>query len=232
MLKIDAVTKQFSQKQIGPISLHINSNKVVALIGPSGSGKTTLIKMITNNVKPSSGTISFDNKPDFTKQVTYISQGGSLFQHLTIKDNLLLTTTKSDLEIIAGLEQVNLDQDYLLKYPFELSGGECQRIDLVRALLSESKLIILDETFSALDSRNKEEIFAKLVELKVKYELTIIIITHDLLDAMYISDQIVYLNDGKLIFSGDSQSFISLDSEILHPIITKRQLAIIKQGVK
>ncbi len=229
MLEINEAVKRFNQKGIGPISLKINSNKIVALIGPSGSGKTTLLKMITNIIKPTSGSINFKYK---RKYITYITQGGSLFEHLTIKENLLLTAVKTDAEIITGLNHVNLDESYLLKYPFELSGGECQRIDLVRALLSESKLIILDETFSALDSRNKEEIFAKLVELKTEYKLTIIIITHDLLDALYISDQIIYLNNGKLIYSGDSQGFLDLTSETLKPIITKRQLEIIKQGVK
>lgn len=232
MLKINNLSKKYPNKLIGPFNFEIASGQSLVIIGHSGSGKTTLIKMIANIISPSSGTVRYHNNEITANEIMYISQGGTLFNHLNIKENLALTSLHSEQTIIKVLERLKLDESYLQKYPFELSGGERQRIDITRALLSDAKLLILDEVFSALDSQNKEAIAKLLEELKVEYNLTIILITHDIYDAIYIADQLMVIYEGEMTYLGSGKDMLKSDVLINSNLISQRQLRILKEGVQ
>ncbi len=197
MLKISNVQITYDDFVLGPISLKIKAGEFISLVGESGSGKSTLIKIISGLIKYEKGNIDYGTIQD--ENISYISQRGTTFNHLTIKENLNLKYSYSDQEIIKCLKSVNLSENYLNKYPFELSGGERQRIDLTRALLAKSELIILDESMSALDRQNKSSITELLVRFVEENQITVLYITHDLDQANDYSTRIIELNNGQVI---------------------------------
>ncbi len=207
MLEVESLTKYYDSKEIGPFNLSFNSDLLVAIIGKSGSGKSTLIKMITNIIKSDQGSVSYNNTFLKKEDYTYISQIGTLFSHLTIRENISLTNKVEDIKIVKIMERLNLSKEYLDKYPFELSGGERQRIDLVRALLSKSKFIVLDESMSALDSDNKKSISSLLKQFVITGEITILYITHDVAQAIEYSTRIINIADGDVTFNGDTSKY-------------------------
>lgn len=207
MIKIKNVVKYYPDFTLGPISLEFRNGEFVSVVGPSGSGKSTLIRILTNHNKIDSGEVSYVDCNEL--DIMYISQMGTTFNHLTVKDNLNLKVDYADEVIISALDQVGLASVYMDKYPFELSGGERQRIDLVRAILSNSKYIVLDESMSALDSYNKRAISSLLKEFTRNQDICIIYITHDVDQAIEFSSKIVELELGKVKFSGLTQEFMS-----------------------
>ncbi len=230
MIKINNLKKTYPQAQIGPFNLEFKKGSITSIVGKSGSGKSTLIKMIAKMISSSSGNIDYGN--NLTKDdITYINQSGTLFNHLTIKENLQLTYFNKEENIIEVFKSINLDPNYLEVYPFELSGGQKQRVDIARAILSESKLLVLDEIFSALDSKIKEEIAILIKSLRDEYDITVLMVTHDIYDAIFISDNILVIEDGKALFYDTSKKLIENAEKFLSSIFTKRQIKILKEGV-
>lgn len=222
MLEIKNLTKNYSSKKIGPFNININEDSTCAIIGRSGSGKTTLVNMLTNSINNYEGTVKFNGEIISKKDFTYINQIGTLFNHLTVIENLRLTSLASVEEILLVLEQLNLDKSYINKYPFELSGGEKQRIDLTRAIIQKNKIIILDEALSALDLRTKDEIYEILKELRSKYKLLIILITHDIEEALTLGDNIIVLEQGEIKYERSSTKI--LEVEDIDFLISKERL--------
>lgn len=190
---------------LGPINIQLKSNEFISVVGPSGSGKSTFIKTITRNNKLTSGTILYSNCS--SDDIMYISQSGTTFNHLYVRDNLTLKYNYAKEQMTDCLALVGLSLEYLNKYPFELSGGERQRVDLVRALLSESKYIILDESMSALDSKNKKSISRLLKDFVDTKGISIIYITHDVMQAMEYSTRIIEINNGQIVFDGNTDDY-------------------------
>lgn len=227
MLKIENVIIEYEEKKIGPLNIELLENQIVAIIGKSGAGKSSLVKAISNTVT-FKGTISLDMKQIIGSEFMYITQKGTLFQHLTIKENLELTSN------IDGIEQIfkdlNLPITYLEKYPFQLSGGECQRIDLTRAILAKTKLLILDEAFSALDSKTKDDIYEILKSIQKKHKMLILFITHDLQEAIFLAHNILLINDGHVHFQGDVQNLLLGNDEIVNELISPRKMKILRSA--
>lgn len=208
MIELKNAIHKYTSFSLGPISLEIKLGEFISVVGPSGSGKSTLIKVLTGNNKLTSGTIEYiDSQAD---DIMYIPQIGTTFNHLSIRDNLCLKYTYSDQQIKECLLKVGLDQEFIEKYPFELSGGERQRIDIVRAILSQSKYIVLDESMSALDGENKQAISSLLKSFVKMEQMTIIYITHDITQAIDYSTRIIALNHGKITFDGTSSEYINI----------------------
>ncbi len=205
MIKLNNAQLDYPRFKLGPINLQLNLGEFISVVGPSGSGKSTLIRVITGHNKLSSGSIEY--KECTSNDIMYISQKGTTFNHLNVRENLKLKYDYSEKEIIECLELVGLSADFIEKYPFELSGGERQRIDLVRALLSKSKFIVLDESMSALDSDNKKSISSLLKQFVITGEITIIYITHDVAQAIEYSTRIINIADGDVTFNGDTSKY-------------------------
>ena len=196
------------------ISLDLEEDKIACILGPSGCGKTTLLKLISGLENIQKGEIyikdklvSSPNKYVKTEErnIGFLFQDFALFPHLTVEANLKFAIkknydSKKDIEEIIELIKLPFS---LNKYPHELSGGEQQRVALARAIIAKPDLLLLDEPFSNLDLSLKEEIRDDTLHLLQKFNTSVIIVTHDPFEAMFISNKIyIFQEDGKIVQSG------------------------------
>ena len=214
MIEFKNVSKEFKeQKVLSDINLTINDKELVAIIGASGCGKTTTLKMINRLIKPTSGQILIDgkdidtfNKTELRRSIGYVIQQMVLFPHMTIKENieLIQKLEKKDKEEIEAntlrlMKLMDLNDEYLSKYPTNLSGGQQQRVGVARALANNPKIILMDEPFSALDPITRVNLQDELVELHKKMDTTIVFVTHDMDEAIKIADRICIMKDGNVV---------------------------------
>ena len=183
------------------INIHVNENEMVAIVGSSGVGKSTLFNLIAGVLKKQVGEITINGSNDYIGKVAYMLQKDLLFEHKTIIDNVILpliiakVNKKETLE--EGnkiLKQFNLDK-YANKYPQQLSGGMRQRVALIRTYMFKRKIFLLDEAFSALDAITKKELHKWYLDLKKEFNLTTLLITHDIEEAVFLSDRIYILGN-------------------------------------
>lgn len=190
------------------INLHIDNGKFVCLLGPSGCGKTTLLRLIAGLDKPTSGEIIADGevvkKPSGDRAVIF--QQYSLFPWLSVIDNVMFglnLNNKSKEENLKNaetyLERVGLSE-FKDAYPHELSGGMKQRVAIIRSLLNHAPILLMDEPFSALDMQNRHKLQKQLIGVWKRFENTIVFVTHDVDEAVYLADEIVIMdkNPGKI----------------------------------
>lgn len=223
MLKIKDITLSYDFFTLGPINIELEKGKLYSIIGKSGAGKSTLVKIISGAIKNYDGKLCYNDEQLTSDDLLYIPQQRMLFNHLTILENLELCNYKLDkLETIFA--SLGLCLSILTKYPFEISGGQAQRVDFARALFSEKKLILLDEVFGALDVNTKDEMYELVYKLSKDYPDTIILlITHDLEEAFALSDYIYLLDDGQISFEGTAKQFISTSSESVISLISEKR---------
>ena len=183
------------------INIHVNENEMVAIVGSSGVGKSTLFNLIAGVLKKQTGEITIDGSNDYIGKVAYMLQKDLLFEHKTIINNVILpliiakVNKKKALEEGAKiLKQFNLDK-YANKYPQQLSGGMRQRVALIRTYMFKRKIFLLDEAFSALDAITKKELHKWYLDLKKGFNLTTLLITHDIEEAVFLSDRIYILGN-------------------------------------
>lgn len=201
-LTLENISKSFGEKEIlRNISLSINSGEFVSLLGPSGSGKSTLFSLIGGLLQPDVGDI-FLNRKKITNKTGYISympQQPSLFPWRTVLENAILgqeLTRKRDEEKAKMLLEKAGLREFIHAYPHQLSGGMKQRVAFIRALLSPQSMLCLDEPFSALDAFTRLDMQKWLLETWESYEQSIFFITHDIEEALFLSDKIVVLSSG------------------------------------
>lgn len=205
MLKIQNVKKTFinSKKFIGlrETTFEVNKKEIVSIIGKSGCGKSTLLKLISGLEKTSNGIIELNGKiidrPD--EKIAMVFQEPRLMPWLNVYDNIkisLLNKKKDDQEqiIMAMLDNLNL-KEYFNMWPKELSGGMAQRVSIARALVKKPEVLLLDEPFSALDSFTKKKLHEFVKLLWKKFNLTIVLVTHDIEEAISLSDKIIILKN-------------------------------------
>ena len=217
-------------KAVKKFSLDLYKGCITSLIGESGSGKSTIAKVITGLQVYHNGTLNqfFDNNKrsidfdlDYRKNVQMIFQDPfsalnsihTVFHHLKRAFiNFGISNSNSIIKekAIKMLELVDLfpAESFLYKYPHEMSGGECQRVCIARALISKPKIIIADEPTSMLDVSIREEILKLFIRLKDRYDLSILFITHDIASAAMISDKMVVLKDGSIVDEGSPNSIL------------------------
>ena len=183
------------------INIHVNENEMVAIVGSSGVGKSTLFNLIAGVLKKQTGEISINGSDDYIGKVAYMLQKDLLFEHKTIIDNVILPLIIAKVNKKEALEegnkilkQFNLDK-YANKYPQQLSGGMRQRVALIRTYMFKRKIFLLDEAFSALDAITKKELHKWYLDLKKEFNLTTLLITHDIEEAVFLSDRIYILGN-------------------------------------
>ncbi|MGL4374130.1 MAG: ABC transporter ATP-binding protein, partial [Turicibacter sp.] len=215
MIRFSQVKKVFKTKEvIRDFNLTIEKGQIVALIGESGSGKTTLLKMINKLISTSGGDIYVDGLPISTWDTTqlrrslgYVIQQHGLFPHMTIKENIqvipkLMGCDLDDLETRTNnlLNKVGLNPlDYLNAFPTQLSGGQQQRVGIVRALITDPEIILMDEPFSALDPMTREDLQEELLSIQNEFNKTIVFVTHDMDEALKLADKICILRNGTVL---------------------------------
>ena len=181
------------------INIHVNENEMVAIVGSSGVGKSTLFNLIAGVLKKQSGEITIDGSDDYIGKVAYMLQKDLLFEHKTIINNVILPLIIAKIDKKVALEegrkilkQFNLEK-YADKYPKQLSGGMRQRVALIRTYMFKRNIFLLDEAFSALDAITKKELHKWYLNLKKEFNLTTLLITHDIEEAVFLSDRIYIL---------------------------------------
>ena len=183
------------------INIHVNKNEMVAIVGSSGVGKSTLFNLIAGVLKKQVGEITINGSDDYIGKVAYMLQKDLLFEHKTIINNVILPLIIAKVNKKKALEegnkilkQFNLDK-YANKYPQQLSGGMRQRVALIRTYMFKRKIFLLDEAFSALDAITKKELHKWYLDLKKEFNLTTLLITHDIEEAVFLSDRIYILGN-------------------------------------
>jgi osmoprotectant transport system ATP-binding protein len=217
LIELADVSKSYADAPaLQPTKLSIERGKTTVLIGPSGCGKSTLLRLIIRLVEPDTGTISFDGAPvtpdnieKLRRRIGYVIQEGGLFPHLTARANLLLMARhlgKSSSEMESRLSELcvltRFPQEALGRYPVELSGGQRQRVSLMRALMLSPELLLLDEPLGALDPLVRASLQKDLKEIFARLQQTALLVTHDLAEAAYLGNDIVLMNEGRIVQRG------------------------------
>ncbi|WP_461242879.1 ABC transporter ATP-binding protein [Secundilactobacillus muriivasis] len=225
MIELTTISKQYEdQYALKDLSLTINDGELFVLVGPSGSGKTTLLKTINRLVVPTTGTVKIDGEDvaqvdlqQLRRRIGYVLQTGALFPNMTVAqnasvqlDNLGWPTEKKQQRISELLEQVGLAPDlFLNRMPSELSGGEAQRVGIVRALAARPKLVLMDEPFSALDPVSRRQLQQIVIDLHHNIDTTIVFVTHDMHEAVRLADRVAVVYHGELQQVGTPAQLLS-----------------------
>lgn len=206
-LEISNISKSFGEKNVlKDISVHLDKGEIVSLLGASGAGKTTLFNIISGLLKPDGGKIFLDGTEitNITGKVSYMLQKDLLMPYKTVIENislpLILKGVKKDVafaQVDKHFKTFGLD-GYQHKYPKELSGGMCQRAALLRTYMFSDNVALLDEPFSALDTITKGMLQSWYLEIMEEIKLSTIFITHDIDEAIYLSDRIYVLAKGHI----------------------------------
>ena len=217
LVKLVDVSKRYGEDvALCPTSLSVARGKTTVLIGPSGCGKSTLLRLIIRLIEADSGSIEFDGEPmtseninQSRRRVGYVIQEGGLFPHLTACANVLLMARhigkpkeEMDNRLLELCELTRFSQTLLPRYPVELSGGQRQRVSLMRALMLSPELLLLDEPLGALDPLVRASLQRDLKEIFERLGQTALFVTHDLAEANYFGDEIVLMNEGKIVQKG------------------------------
>ena len=240
-IEIKNICKSFEGKNknlsvLKDINLTINDGELICLLGPSGCGKTTLLRLIAGLEQPTSGEIIANGevvkKPSGDRAVIF--QQYSLFPWLTVLQNvtfgLEMTNKGSKAENVAAAERYLTSVgliDFKDSYPHELSGGMKQRVAIIRSLLNHSPILLMDEPFSAVDMQTRHKLQEQLIGVWKRFDNTIVFVTHDVDEAVYLADKIVILdkNPGRIARivevdierprKRDSKEFIKLQESIV-----------------
>ena len=192
------------------IDFDVEDDEILAILGKSGSGKSTLLRIIAGLAKADSGEILIDGKDSNLKtpsqrKISMIFQDYALYPHMNVENNILFPYKKEKSEIVENLA-IKLGIQKLLKsYPGNLSGGEAQRVAIARSLINEKNLFLLDEPFANLDSVNKSIMRSEVLKLHNEVKKPFIIVTHDIIDALTLSDKIMLIINGEIVQYGKTK---------------------------
>ncbi|KOC94261.1 osmoprotectant ABC transporter ATP-binding protein OsmV [Winslowiella iniecta] len=220
MIKLENLTKQFSQKNgstfnaVDNVSLHVPAGEMCVLLGPSGCGKTTTLKMINRLIPATSGKILINGEDtsniDTTtlrRNIGYVIQQIGLFPNMTIEENItvvprMLGWDKKRCQQRATelMSMVALDpKKFLHRYPKEMSGGQQQRIGVIRALAADPPVLLMDEPFGAVDPINREVIQNEFLDMQRQLKKTVMLVSHDIDEALKLGDRIAVFGQGKIV---------------------------------
>lgn len=225
LLKLENINKKFGKKEVlKNISFEVHDKEIVAIVGPSGSGKSTLLRCINMIEPPTSGTIKY-NKYNIMKKnidinkyrmnVGMVFQQFNLFSHLTVIENITLVPIKLGLltkekaykkgeKLLNDIGLLNKENEK----PINLSGGEQQRVAIVRALMMEPKLLLFDEPTSSLDPQMTREVLELIKEIATT-GMNMIIVSHELNFVKEVATRIIFIKEGRIIFDGPKEEFFN-----------------------
>lgn len=233
MISFQGVTKSFEGKHVlGPFTQSYELGQTHVILGISGSGKTTLIRMAMDLLSMDEGNIVITEERDVLLKndklrYGYVMQKGGLFPHMNIQDNMTLASRCFNLDpkkvqerMMELLALMHLEEDLLTKYPSQVSGGQKQRLALLRALMMDPPIVFLDEPFAALDPITKHSLERELKDIFQKLQKTVFLVTHDLRVANHLGDTITLLKDGSIEQYGTFQDLLHKPaSDFVHTFV-------------
>ncbi len=233
MLQLTSVTKSFGRtRALASLTLEIEPGRTTVLIGPSGCGKSTLVRLMIGLIRPDTGTVVFDGTPVtfatapmIRRKMGYVIQDGGLFPHLTARGNVTLMARhigwRAD-RIEARLDELadltRFPKSALPRYPVQLSGGQRQRVSLMRGLMLDPDILLLDEPLGALDPMIRFELQTDLRAIFQALKKTVVMVTHDIGEAGFFADEIVLMDDGRIVQKGALRELVSAPAE---PFVTR-----------
>lgn len=233
MFELRGVQKHFGETvALAPLDLRVEPGRTLVLIGPSGSGKSTLLRLLVGLESPDSGEVRFEGAPvdparsdALRRRLGYVVQGGGLFPHLTAKENVTLLarhlgwpTERRDARVAELAALVRLPLETLGRYPLQLSGGQAQRVSLMRGLMADPEVLLLDEPLGALDPITRFELQGDLKQIFDALKKTVVLVTHDLAEAAFFADRLLLLRDGRVVQDGTFEDLLQRPAE---PFVTQ-----------
>lgn len=217
MIRLDHASRTLSPRfALSPLSLDFADGTTTVLIGPSGGGKSTVLRLLAGLIAPDGGRVLFDGEPLTAKnaqalrlRMGYVIQEGGLFPHLDIRSNVTLASrylkrpaaeTDRRVDELCGL--VALHPDILPRFPHELSGGQRQRVALMRALMLDPEVLLLDEPLGALDPVTRRGLQEELKSIFARLRKTVIMVTHDMGEAAHFAGELILLREGRVMQRG------------------------------
>src|SRR6516162_8598815 len=214
MLQLVGVSKSYhGALALHPTDLTVPAGRTTVLIGPSGCGKSTLLRLMAGLIRPDTGAVTFDGVPitpanarQLRQRIGFVVQDGGLFPHLTARGNAALMARhlgwpreRVEARLAELVELTHFPADKLDHYPAQLSGGQRQRVSLMRALMLDPALLLLDEPFAALDPLIRSDLQADLRGIFQALHKTVVLVTHDLGEAGFLGDLLVLMQEGKIV---------------------------------
>jgi osmoprotectant transport system ATP-binding protein len=233
LLDLRGVRKAFDgHAAVRDVTLDVPRGRTTVLLGPSGCGKSTLLRLMAGLLAPDAGEVTFDGVPltpgsarRVRRRIGFVVQDGGLFPHLTARGNVTLLArhlgrprAEVDARLAGLLELTRLPAEMLDRYPVQLSGGQRQRVSLMRALLLDPPLLLLDEPLGALDPLIRSDLQADLRRIFRTLGKTVVLVTHDLGEAAFLGDEIVLLQEGRVVQRGP---FNDLTERPADPFVTR-----------
>ncbi len=223
-IEVLGLQKKFGEKQLFyGLTIKIFSEKTNVILGSSGCGKSTILKIISGIESWDEGNILFDGKPQtmnslrsHVSNIGYMTQKSGLFPHLSVDENITLVsrlrgkkTNEIEEKKYHLLNLFSLERSLLKKYPSQISGGEGQRVSLIRAFMMSPKILFLDEPLSALDPITRRKLQTELKEIFKTLDITVVLVTHDINEAYMLGDYLYLLDRGSLVQEGVFSQFIN-----------------------
>lgn len=229
LIELSRISHRFGNKIVlSEFSFSFSRNEVTAILGKSGSGKSTLLQIMNGMIRPDQGDVVLFEKPinyetisSIRHQMGYVVQQAALFPHMDIESNISLLgkisqQTKDFIHerTMRLLDLVQLPVTSLKKYPYELSGGEQQRVGLCRAMFLNPPVLLMDEPFASLDYETKRSIYKHILAIQQNEPRTIILVTHDWEEAATLADEYIWIEDGRIKCSGDQHHLLELKTQL------------------
>jgi osmoprotectant transport system ATP-binding protein len=217
LISIDAVAKTYDgRRALGPLSLDVGEGARVALVGPSGCGKSTLLRIVLGLLTPDSGRVTVGGEPvdartklAVRRRIGYVVQEGGLFPHLTAEENMTLVARhlgweppRIERRVKELTEMTGIDRETLGRWPLQLSGGQKQRVGVMRALFLDPDVVLMDEPLGALDPITRRRLRGELRILFRTLGKTLLLVTHDVAEAAFLSDEAIVMRSGAIVQRG------------------------------
>lgn len=198
---------------IQDFSLTVEQGECLAIIGSSGCGKTTILRMVNGLLLPTGGAVLVQgqntkesNLTQLRRKIGYSIQGSVLFPHMTVEKNIAYVPTLSSRpnkklirqDVSKWLKIVGLDESFRRRYPSELSGGQQQRVGLARALASNPEILLMDESFSAVDEITRRQLQQEFIRIRQQTGITVMLVTHDINEALLLGTRVLVMDEGKI----------------------------------
>ena len=235
MFELQGVSKRFGATQaLQPVELRLPRGRTTVLLGPSGCGKSTLLRLMNGLIRPDTGRVLFEGQPlppeeeamlGVRQRMGYALQGGGLFPHLTAGQNVELMARylrwppeRIRARLEALVELTRFPAEALGRFPTQLSGGQRQRVGLMRALMLEPEVLLLDEPLGALDTMVRSELQVDLRAIFARLGMTVVLVTHDLGEAAFLGQHVVLLREGRVVQQG---TLAELEASPAEPFVTR-----------